>query len=385
MLETSYFPAKYTGVNFDVAWNDYERWLEITKKTIADFEPDMVHTSAYTPGNVFETLDMKTMKWPGHGLAPELSHQYVEGEYMKADEYGLLIDDLSDFLLRVIVPRSYGAMEPFSSLPPLPSFLIGHYGIAVLAELLATPPISSAIETLQKVGREMAELRPKLRAFIGEIEKLGFPQYATASLHAPFDVISDRFRGMKGSMLDMYRKPAELLAAIDRLLSIQVNSGMIMARTIGIPRVFVPLHRGSAEFMSDKQFQTFYWPTLKKLILAFIDVSLTPCVFFEGDYTPRLEYLLELPKGKVLVQLDTTDIFKAKEVLKDHLCIRGNVPSSVLQVGTVQQVKDYCRKLIDEVGSGGGFIMSPRSSIDEVKPENLMAMVEFTKEYGVYR
>jgi uroporphyrinogen-III decarboxylase len=123
---------------------------------------------------------------------------------------------------------------------------------------------------------------------------------------------------------------------------------------------------------------------LKKLILAFVDAGLTPCVFFEGDYTPRLECLLELPKGRVLAQLDTTDIFKAKEVLNNHLCIRGNVPSSLLQVGTVQQVKDYCRKLIDKVGKGGGFIMSPRSSIDEVKPENLMAMVEFTKEYGVY-
>ena len=384
VLETSYFPAKYTGANFDVAWNDYERWLEITKKTIEDFAPDMVHTSAYTPGNVFETLDMKTLKWPGHGLAAELSHQFVEEEYMKAEEYDLLINDPSDFLLRIIVPRSYGAMEPFNRLPPLPSLLIGHYGIAVLAELLATPPISEAVEALQKAGREMAALRPRLRAFVGEIEKLGFPQYATVPLHGPFDVISDRFRGMKGSMLDMYRKPDKLLAAIDRLLPIQISTGISMAKTSGNPRVFVPLHRGSAEFMSDKQFHTFYWPTLKKLILAFVDAGLTPCVFFEGDYTPRLECLLELPKGKVLAQLDTTDIFKAKEVLNNHLCIRGNVPSSLLQVGTVQQVKDYCRKLIDEVGKGGGFIMSPRSSIDEVKPENLMAMVEFTKEYGVY-
>jgi uroporphyrinogen-III decarboxylase len=111
---------------------------------------------------------------------------------------------------------------------------------------------------------------------------------------------------------------------------------------------------------------------------------LTPCVFFEGDYTSRLEYLLELPKGKVLAQMDTTDMFKAKVVLKGHVCIRGNVPCSLLQIGTVQQVKDYCKRLIDEIGVDGGFIMSPRSSIDEVKPENLMAMVEFTREYGVY-
>jgi uroporphyrinogen-III decarboxylase len=185
-------------------------------------------------------------------------------------------------------------------------------------------------------------------------------------------------------MLDMYRNPDKLLAAIDRLLPIQVSNGLTMAKASNLPRVFMPLHRGSAGFMSDKQFETFYWPTLKKMILAFVDAGLTPCVFFEGDYTSRLEYLLELPKGRVLAQLDTTDILKAKEVLGGHLCIRGNVPSSLLQVGSVEQVKDYCKRLIDEVGQDGGFIMSPRSSIDEVKPENLKAMVEITKDYGVY-
>jgi uroporphyrinogen-III decarboxylase len=60
------------------------------------------------------------------------------------------------------------------------------------------------------------------------------------------------------------------------------------------------------------------------------------------------------------------------------------VPSTLLQVGTVQQVKGYCKELIDTVGQDGGFILSPRSSTDEVKPENLKAMIEFTQEYGVY-
>jgi uroporphyrinogen-III decarboxylase len=283
------------------------------------------------------------------------------------------------------VPRSYGAMEPLAGLPPLSSILIANQGLAALAELLATPPVSSAIEALQRAGRQMAELRPRLKAFAREIDEMGFPQYTTLPVYAPFDVISDRFRGMRGSMLDMYRHPDKLLSAVDRILPSQVNAALTVAKATGKPRIFIPLHRGSAGFMSDKQFETFYWPTLKKLILTLTDAGLTPCVFFEGDYTPRLRYLLELPRGRVLAQLDTTDIFKAKEALKGHMCIRGNVPSSLLQVGTPQQVKDYCKELIDVVGAEGGFIMSPRSSIDEVKPENLKAMVEFTREYGVYR
>jgi hypothetical protein len=44
----------------------------------------------------------------------------------------------------------------------------------------------------------------------------------------------------------------------------------------------------------------------------------------------------------------------------------------------------HCKKLIDKVGKGGGYILGPRSSTDEVKPENLKAMIEFTKDYGRY-
>jgi hypothetical protein len=49
------------------------------------------------------------------------------------------------------------------------------------------------------------------------------------------------------------------------------------------------------------------------------------------------------------------------------------------------QTTTICKKLIDVAGKGGGFILAPRSSTDEVKPANLKAMIEFTQEYGVYR
>jgi uroporphyrinogen-III decarboxylase len=87
----------------------------------------------------------------------------------------------------------------------------------------------------------------------------------------------------------------------------------------------------------------------------------------------------------MLARLDTTDIHRAKEILKGHMCIQGNVPSTLLQAGSVQDVKDYCKNLIDTVGKDGGFILSPRSSTDEVKPENLRAMIDFTHEYGLYQ
>ena len=94
-------------------------------------------------------------------------------------------------------------------------------------------------------------------------------------------------------------------------------------------RIFMTNTRGSDDFMSTKLFDKFYWPTFNKLVTTLIERGGTPMIFFEGNFTSRLEYLLEFPKGKILARFDTTDIFRAKDVLKGHICIEGNVPSSL--------------------------------------------------------
>jgi uroporphyrinogen-III decarboxylase len=75
---------------------------------------------------------------------------------------------------------------------------------------------------------------------------------------------------------------------------------------------------------------------------------------------------------------------KAKEVLGSSACIAGNLPVSVLSTGTPQEVKEGCRKLIRACGRGGGYILAGSASMDKGNPENLRAMMEAAKEYGVY-
>jgi uroporphyrinogen-III decarboxylase len=209
--------------------------------------------------------------------------------------------------------------------------------------------------------------------------------YGTSGEHIPFDHLSYHVRGMRGIFLDMYRQPAKLLEAMDWMMPRQVEKALTKARAGGRKRVYFALHRGADGFMSAKQFEVFYWPYVKQLVLSLIDDGFTPCLFLEGDYTSRLEYFLELPKGKILARFDSSDIKRVKKVLQGHLCIMGNVPVSLMQTNTPADVEDYCKRLIDLLGEGGGFIMAPRSAPDDVRPENLKAMVEVTKKYGVYR
>jgi uroporphyrinogen-III decarboxylase len=136
--------------------------------------------------------------------------------------------------------------------------------------------------------------------------------------------------------------------------------------------------------MSDEQFETFYWPGLKALILALIDAGLTPGPFFEGGYNQRLRYLKELPAGTIMGLFDRSDLVRVKEVLGDTMCIVGGMPISLLQAGTPEQVREETRKVIETVGRDGGLIMSTNSVLDEADPELVRVWVEATREYGVY-
>jgi len=253
-----------------------------------------------------------------------------------------------------------------------------------LAILITEPKVEDTIKKLRKAGMEIRKYRSRMEEFDRLLKEFSLPQLYQGGILPPFDVISHSVRGMKGTMLDMYRQPDKLLEACDLLLKKSLERPLPPPNEYGNLRMFMTNTRGSDDFISTEQFDIFYWPTFKKLVLTLIERGATPCIFFEGNFTSRLEYLLEFPRGKFAVRLDTTDIIRAKEILRDHCCIEGNVPSSLLQIGSVQEVKDYCKRLIDVVGKGGGYILGPRSSTDMVKPENLKAMIEFTKEYGRY-
>ena len=104
----------------------------------------------------------------------------------------------------------------------------------------------------------------------------------------------------------------------------------------------------------------------------------------EGGYNSRLEVVKDLPKGKVLWMFDQTDMAQAKKTVGKTACISGNVPLDLLSVGTPEQVSDYVKKLIETAGKGGGYILTNGAFFDEIRPENLKAMMEAGRKYGAY-
>jgi uroporphyrinogen-III decarboxylase len=121
------------------------------------------------------------------------------------------------------------------------------------------------------------------------------------------------------------------------------------------------------------------------MFLRLIDAGITPVVSFEGVWDERLEYLADLPAGKVVGWFEKSDIFRVKEVVGDTMCIIGGMPNSLLAGGSRSEVREFAHEVCERVGKGGGFIMS--TSVGEMegsKLENVQAWVTATREFGAY-
>ena len=363
---------------------DYSKIKPAWIKWLQDYDQDSNDTPMFFSGRVYEILDYKVNKWPGHGLPDTASLQnFVEKEYMQADEYDLFIKDQFDFGLRCFTPRTWGAFEPLANIPPFSSY----QGLPQrLMAMCLDPAFQKMFKAVWKASREQAKFQ-QANAECSRISlEMGYPPLMGGMMLSPFDTIADMLRGTRGSVLDMYRQPEKLLETLEVLAERSLESAVNMVNMARSPVVFVPMHKGDDSFMSVKQFEKFYWPTFRKLLLGCINEGCVPVMVIDGSYNEaRLKIISELPRASAVWTMEKTDMFKAKEILGNAACISGNVTAAQLYTQTPRAIKEYCRKLIEICGKGGGYILSLGSGIDKCDPANLRAIIEAAEEYGYYK
>jgi hypothetical protein len=387
----TFYPTNTRGVSNRDALFHLDRtfpiWEEVVQTHNWDIAPPL---TPLMNGRFFELLDTTQIKWPGGALPDNQPWQWVERELVKPDEYDEMLTNPNRFAIFKFWPRISKTLAPLETLskmklPPLTYVSTAMALPPFLGGLLAQPPIKNILEKLLALADEFEAYGAITRQYIESMASLGYPLPWGGITVPAFDCVSDFVRGMQGSMLDLYRHPKKMLSLVEMYTPHTIESGIGMANHAGHKGVYIPMHRGAAGFMSDAQFEEFYWPCLKDLFMGLADAGYTPMPLFEGDYTPRLDYLAQLPPGMIVGHFDKVDRKMAKEKIGDVMCFWGNVPPSLLCTGTPQDVKDDVKELIDIFGDNGGLIIDCSNGIpDEAKPENVQAMTEAVMEYGVY-
>lgn len=383
-LDMSYMLAEMYGVTRQEQHENEDKELEMLEKAALYFQPDSIMGVFNNPGPSIALGDRMT-KFPGHGLGPNGSFQFVEGEYMKSEDYDNFIDDPADWSIRKYWPRVFSELEGLSLLPPLALAASGSYSLTNL-QVFKAPQVVKALKALTQAIEAQAKAQARIEMTTQHMASLGFapPILAGSFVAAPFDLLSDTLRGMRGIMMDMYRRPEKLLEAQEKALRFQLEHAIAFRRSTGMRTTFIALHRGSDGFMSLPQFEKFYWPQFKTMMEQLVEADIMPFVFYEGIWNERLEYLAQLPKG-TLGWFQGTDIFRAKKILGNIMCIVGGMPNTLLKGGTPEEVRQLTIRLCKEVGKGGGFIMTTRvGEMEGCRPDLVKVWVDTTKEFGKY-
>ena len=375
-----YYMNKWT---IEDLMNDYTKCTEVFDHFYEHYKPDLGWDPIlFFPANYMERAGLTWFRWPGkHYDNPNIMYQYIEGEYMKGDEYGEAIHDITKFMMNKWLPRSFSNLSGLAKVDFRNTMWFGHMGAFAA---FSDPEVIATFETLADTGRMLMDWFVYLGGYQARMkEKFGMPPLYAGFAYAPFDMIGDSLRGTVDILTDMYDHPDELLKLIDVVTEFAIKDTIAANLGKATPYVWFWLHKGVDDFMSDAQFSKFYWPSLRRYLTEVAEAGLTPVVYVEGRYNTRLGHLTDLPKGKVIYNFEYIDMAEAKKALGGHSCIMGNVPAFTLSYGTPQETADCVKKLIDLCAPGGGYIVDSGTMIDDAKPENIDAMFETVFSYGV--
>lgn len=333
--------------------------------TMAEDYPDLVPAVEVMTGRFHSVLQDRFTKWPGQELDETASPQFNGGSFLEADEYDIFIENPKKCINEKIIPRAYRSLE------------IANSGVAYGA--------------LIKWGKELVMHGAAMQNTAAELRSLGYPQYPMTTAVNPYDFIADFVRDFDQAILDFFRMPEKIEAAAEAILpymlkyievTTSIPTELMQNFDIHSPIVSYPLHLN--EFLNKKFYNNYYWPMMKKMLDIDIAAGRIPLILFEGDHTPHLESLLDLPDGKIIAQFERSNWSKVVEVVKGRQCVMGGIPTSLMVTGSQKDVEVHVKKMIDMFDGGLGFILSfsHYSMPGEAKVENMRAVTETINNYG---
>jgi hypothetical protein len=329
-----YYAPIHAGVKMSQYMQNQGVYKKVMKQVWEEIGPwDIYYNINPYSRLLYNYVMMMRELWPGIELEENAMSKIDEIQYMEPEDYDQAIQSsplLADMLFRLRMLPRFSQEAQGKNTPAL----LAAMGRGLIGQMLFW-------RSDFKWWRSQ-----------GAVIQIGY------QAEMPFDTFSQA-RNVINFSADLFKRPEKIGRAATHLARSFADAAVLSCKLMGVPTVQCYCHRTSNSFISPKQFTDLAFPSLEIIVNRVIDAGLTPILHCDGDWLKNLKTLRRLPARKIIIQLDgLTDIFAAKQEIGDHMCIFGDVPAAKLVTGTVAEVEEYCHRLIEEVGRGGGFILA---------------------------
>ena len=355
ILATAAAFGKVSGISQVEFFNNQEKARETISKVFDDMGGwDLDCGSATLPSMehyklVFTMAMGLKMEFPGLDLPDDYQCQATEEEVLKLEDYETIAEIgwakfvLEDYLFRILDITPEGLTNSLIEIAPTRSKALDFWGARGVMTLYPVSPFN---------------LHPFFRFSMG--------------------------RSMVKFMEDIYYRPETVERALKRVTGEMIEEYINACRQFGQKVAFIAEERSCGYFFPLKIFERFWWPYTLEIVDALWSEGIVTWFHLDQCWDKNIPYFKQLPRGSAVLALDgTTDIFAAKEVLRNHLCLAGDLSAALLSIGKREEVEAYCRRLIKEVGGDGGFILSSGCEMPAaVRAENWRAMIQTARTYS---
>ena len=198
----------------------------------------------------------------------------------------------------------------------------------------------------------------------------------------PFETLCGG-RSMSQFFFDLYRRPDKVEAVMRAMMPGVIKQAIEITKAGGTMGGWVGGFRSASSLLSQKFWDRFVFPQFLELVNAMADSDLVSVLHWDQDWTRDLGRLKEFPAKTCVLNLDgMTDLRKVRELLGDHVAIMGDIPSRLFAVGTPDEMYDYVRYLVRDIGPTGLILCPGCDAPINTKPENMEAFVAASHEYG---
>jgi hypothetical protein len=178
----------------------------------------------------------------------------------------------------------------------------------------------------EDVPKEIGALQASFEHFLVECSKRGIQPFFLGYAIHPFFTLS-LMRSMVPFTQDLYFNPDPVERVLKRMTTDLISTQLPIAKASGINRWLFTEERASAYFYPPAVFERFWWPYTQDVVDAFWSEGIVTIFHLDQCWDKNILYFKKLPKGSAILELDgLTDIFRAKQILRGHLCFHGDVP-----------------------------------------------------------